>query len=123
MAERFFVRAGEPREAVDMYTRANMYEAAHKVGIHSLSPHIFVCVCVLTSGYYFVGCYKSHPYLVGILQNYTAICVVYLLQLAVRCMPPDEVTSLYTVQAREFESQGRYKEAERYIFLELFYFG
>jgi len=63
MAERFFVRAGEPREAVDMYTRANMYEAAHK--------------------------------------------------LAVRCMPPDEVTSLYTVQAREFESQGRYKEAER----------
>lgn len=62
-AERFYVRAGLPRAAVEMYTKANKYEAAHK--------------------------------------------------LAVRCMNPEEVSSLYITQAEELESQGRFKEAER----------
>lgn len=31
MAEKFYVRANMPRVAVEMYTKANKYEAAHKV--------------------------------------------------------------------------------------------
>lgn len=31
MAEKFYVRAGMPRAAVEMYTKANKYDAAHKV--------------------------------------------------------------------------------------------
>jgi len=31
MAEKFYVKAGDPRAAIEMYTKANMYEAAHQV--------------------------------------------------------------------------------------------
>ena len=31
MAEKFYVRADMPRAAVEMYTKANKYDAAHKV--------------------------------------------------------------------------------------------
>ena len=31
MAEKFYVRAGMPRAAVEMYTKANKYDAAHKL--------------------------------------------------------------------------------------------
>jgi len=31
MAEKFYVRGGMPRTAVEMYTKANKYEAAYKV--------------------------------------------------------------------------------------------
>ena len=31
MAEKFYVRAGMPRAAVEMYTKVNKYEDAHKV--------------------------------------------------------------------------------------------
>ena len=31
MAEKLYVKAGHPKDAIDMYTKANMYEAAHKV--------------------------------------------------------------------------------------------
>ena len=39
MAEKLYVKAGYPKEAIDMYTKANMYEAAHKVRptIHTLT--------------------------------------------------------------------------------------
>lgn len=31
LAEKYFVKGGDPRAAIEMYTKANMYEAAHKV--------------------------------------------------------------------------------------------
>ena len=31
LAEKYFVHAGDPRAAIEMYTKANMYEAVHKV--------------------------------------------------------------------------------------------
>ena len=31
LAEKCFVKGGDPRAAIEMYTKANMYEAAHKV--------------------------------------------------------------------------------------------
>lgn len=31
LAEKYYVRAGDSRAAIEMYTKANMYEAAHKV--------------------------------------------------------------------------------------------
>lgn len=31
LAEKFYVKSGDPRAAIEMYTKANMYEAAHKV--------------------------------------------------------------------------------------------
>ena len=38
------MRAGEPREAVDMYTRANMYEAAHKVSkYNNVNDQVLLC--------------------------------------------------------------------------------
>ena len=33
LAEKYFVQAGKPNEAVDMYTRANKWEAAHRVAV------------------------------------------------------------------------------------------
>ena len=38
-AERFYVRAGAPGEAVDMYTRVGRWEAAHKVAVGHLSDN------------------------------------------------------------------------------------
>lgn len=35
LAEKYFVKGGDPRAAIEMYTKANMYEAAHKV--------LFIC--------------------------------------------------------------------------------
>ena len=40
LAEKYFVKGGDPRAAIEMYTKANMYEAAHKV-IHSHCQVIF----------------------------------------------------------------------------------
>lgn len=37
----------------------------------------------------------------------------FVFQLAVRCMDPDDVSSLYIAQAEELESQGRFKDAEK----------
>ena len=31
LAEKYFVKGGDPRAAIEMYTKANKYEAAHKV--------------------------------------------------------------------------------------------
>ena len=33
LAEKYFVKGGDPRAAIEMYTKADMYEAAHKVFI------------------------------------------------------------------------------------------
>ena len=31
LAEKYFVKGGDPRATIEMYTKANMYEAVHKV--------------------------------------------------------------------------------------------
>jgi len=36
-AEKFYVRAGLPRTAVEMYTKANQYEAAHKLAVRCMN--------------------------------------------------------------------------------------
>ncbi|XP_065670042.1 intraflagellar transport protein 172 homolog isoform X3 [Hydra vulgaris] len=38
LAERFYVQAGLTREAVEMYTRANKYDEAHKLAIRCMNP-------------------------------------------------------------------------------------
>jgi intraflagellar transport protein 172 len=62
-AERYYVKAGVPQDAVDMYVASNMWEQAHK--------------------------------------------------LAVTCMKPEDIATLYISQAKGMESEGRYREAER----------
>lgn len=37
----------------------------------------------------------------------------FALQLASKCMKPEDVSVLYITQAQEMERQGKYKEAER----------
>lgn len=37
------------------------------------------------------------------------------LQLASKCMRPEDVSVLYITQAQEMERQGKYKEAERWV--------
>ena len=39
LAEKYFVQAGKPNEAVDMYTRANKWEAAHRVAVRFMSEN------------------------------------------------------------------------------------
>ena len=39
---------------------------------------------------------------------------LFLPQLAATCMKPEDVASLYVSQAQTLESQGKYKEAERW---------
>lgn len=63
IAEKYFVLAGKPQEAVDMYTRANKWDKAHT--------------------------------------------------LATSYMSPEEVSFLYVSHARDMESQGKFKEAEK----------
>lgn len=41
LAEKYFVKGGDPRAAIEMYTKANMYEAAHKVTTTGLQLSIF----------------------------------------------------------------------------------
>ena len=41
LAEKYFVKGGDPRAAIEMYTKANMYEAAHKVLRTGLQLSIF----------------------------------------------------------------------------------
>ena len=41
LAEKYFVKGGDPRAAIEMYTKANMYEAAHKVTSTELQLSIF----------------------------------------------------------------------------------
>ncbi|XP_048583111.1 intraflagellar transport protein 172 homolog [Nematostella vectensis] len=38
LAEKFFVSAGNPRAAIEMYTKASMYEAAHKLAVQCMKP-------------------------------------------------------------------------------------
>ena len=38
---------------------------------------------------------------------------VFCVQLAVKCMTEEEVTSLYVSRAQELEKDGKFKEAER----------
>lgn len=40
-------------------------------------------------------------------------CSHFSLQLASKCMKPEDVSVLYITQAQELERQGKYKEAER----------
>lgn len=41
IAEKLYVKAGHPKDAIDMYTKANMYEAAHKVQYLTSTEHLF----------------------------------------------------------------------------------
>ena len=80
-----------------MYTKANMYEAAHKVTFLGSSfwlPHSTITL--------FLG------------EGLTVFIPEYL-QLAVQCMTQEEVAVIYISQAQELEAQGKYKEAERYF--------
>lgn len=38
------------------------------------------------------------------------------LQLASKCMRPEDVSVLYITQAQEMERQGKFREAERWVF-------
>ncbi|XP_067026551.1 intraflagellar transport protein 172 homolog [Acropora muricata] len=37
LAEKYFVKGGDPRAAIGMYTKANMYEAAHKLAVECMT--------------------------------------------------------------------------------------
>ncbi|KAM7445695.1 hypothetical protein ABFA07_005947 [Porites harrisoni] len=37
LAEKYFVKGGDPRAAIEMYTKANMYEAAHKLAVQCMT--------------------------------------------------------------------------------------
>ncbi|XP_067032279.1 intraflagellar transport protein 172 homolog isoform X2 [Acropora muricata] len=37
LAEKYFVKGGDPRDAIEMYTKANMYEAAHKLAVECMT--------------------------------------------------------------------------------------
>ncbi|XP_015754892.1 PREDICTED: intraflagellar transport protein 172 homolog [Acropora digitifera] len=37
LAEKYFVKGGDPRAAIEMYTKANMYEAAHKLAVECMT--------------------------------------------------------------------------------------
>ena len=39
--------------------------------------------------------------------------VWFMLQLAVSCMKPEDIGTLYISQAQDMESEGKYREAER----------
>lgn len=43
LAEKYFVKGGDPRAAIEMYTKADMYEAAHKVFIIRWIVIVIVC--------------------------------------------------------------------------------
>ena len=45
--------------------------------------------------------------------------LLLLLQLAVKCMTEEEVMALYIGKAQELERDGKFKEAERYIYSNL----
>jgi len=83
-----------------MYTKANMYEAAHKVPISEL---------ILFLSFF----YKSKVENKFILSVFTHL----FLKLAVQCMTQEEVAVIYISQAQELEAQGKYKEAERWFTL------
>lgn len=83
-----------------MYTKANMYEAAHKVPI---SERILILSFLK----------KSMTENKLILSVFTHL----FLKLAVQCMTQEEVAVIYISQAQELEAQGKYKEAERWFTL------
>lgn len=95
LAEKYFVKGGDPRAAIEMYTKANMYEAAHKVTFLDSS-----CCLPHSTNSLFIG------------EGLTVFVPEYS-QLAVQCMTQEEVAVIYISQAQELEAQGKYKEAER----------
>ena len=83
-----------------MYTKANMYEAAHKVPISEL-------ILILS----FLKKSKVESKLI------LSVFTLLFLKLAVQCMTQEEVAVIYISQAQELEAQGKYKEAERWLTL------
>eukprot|EP01137_Pigoraptor_chileana_P037243 Opistho-2@34026 len=46
LAERYYVRCGQPMEAIRMHTRANRWEAAHKLALTCMKPQQVVDLCI-----------------------------------------------------------------------------
>ena len=84
-----------------MYTKANMYEAAHKVPISER---------ILILDIYFLKSMVENKLILSVFVH-------FYLKLAVQCMTQEEVAVIYISQAQELEAQGKYKEAERWFTL------
>lgn len=89
VAEQLFVKGGQIKDAIDMYTAAGHWEEAHKVSVDTNKQ-----------------CEKFKK------QNGNKTDV-FCVQLAVECMTEEEVMDLYVSKAQELEADGKFKEAER----------